>query len=152
MPQTKRASMPPVVRRAPASLWAGMTLAVPGATEFVTLAQRAVIGIGRGCRPFAVPITERPAEAVGDLSIGAADCRTILIRRSSGHVPAEMPCSAAHEVFVDDLLFTVADVVIDKGPPLRLVRLPGAWKVWAVFVDRALGSCACVAESVLDFA
>src|SRR5450759_913106 len=39
-----------------------MTLAVPGATGFVALAQRAVIGIGRVCRPFAVPITERSPE------------------------------------------------------------------------------------------
>jgi len=40
----------------------GMTLAVPGATGFVALAQRAVIGIGRVCRPFAVPITEPATE------------------------------------------------------------------------------------------
>jgi hypothetical protein len=35
------------------------------------------------------------------------------------------PYSAAHEVVVDDLPFTAADVVLDEGPPLRLVGLPG---------------------------
>src|SRR5664280_2883398 len=75
-----------------------------------------------------------------------------LIRRWSVHVRAGMPSSAAHEVFVDDLLFAVADVHLDEGIPVRLVRLPGARWVRPVFVDRALGPCAGFAQSVLDFA
>jgi hypothetical protein len=74
------------------------------------------------------------------------------LRRSSHHVPAEMLYSAAHEVFVGDVLFTVVDVVLDEDPPLRLVCLPGAWRVGAVLVDRALGPCAGIRQAVLDFA
>ena len=53
---------------------------------------------------------------------------------------------------MDDLLFAVADVVLDEGIPVRLVCLPGARWVRAVFVDRALGPCAGIRQPVLDFA
>jgi len=44
------------------------------------------------------------------------------------------------------------DVCLDKGQPLVLIRLPVARWAWAVLVDRALGPCADLAESVLDLA
>ena len=33
----------------------------------------------------------------------------------------EMPYSAAHEAFVDDLLFAVVEVRIDEGQPLAVI-------------------------------
>ena len=53
---------------------------------------------------------------------------------------------------MDDVAFTVADVVLDEDPPLRLVRLPGARRFRAVLVDRALRPRACFAQSVFDLA
>ena len=64
----------------------------------------------------------------------------------------ELPYSAAHEVFVDDVLFAVVDVRLDEGQPLVVIRSPAARRVGAVLVDRALGSRANLAESVLDLA
>ncbi|MBC7559409.1 MAG: hypothetical protein H7270_08645 [Dermatophilaceae bacterium] len=54
-------------RAAAASFWAERRARCAGRTGFVEFAQRAVIGImsDHVCRPFAVPITERPAGAVG---------------------------------------------------------------------------------------
>jgi hypothetical protein len=41
-----------------------------------------------------------------------------------------------------NLLFAVADVGLDEALPLGLICLPAALGAGAVFVDRALGSCA----------
>jgi hypothetical protein len=35
-----------------------------------------------------------------------------------------MPCSTAHEAFTDELLFAVADVLLDEGLPLRQAARP----------------------------
>jgi hypothetical protein len=50
-------------------------------------------------------------------------------------VPAEMSYSAAHEAFVDDPLFALADVRLDEGLPLGLIGAPTARRVRAVLVD-----------------
>ncbi len=66
--------------------------------------------------------------------------------------PGEVPRVAAHGIIVDDLVFAVADVRLDECLPLVLIRWPAARRVGSVFVDRALGPRANVAESVLDVA
>ena len=86
-----------------------------------------------------IPRLARPANGANELPRLAGGASAGRHERcpptSAGHRSSEGDClfpfrlrspyAAAHEVFVDDLLFTAADVVLDEGPPLRLVGLPG---------------------------
>src|SRR5665647_2595552 len=58
--------------------------------------------------------------------------------------------SGVGEAFVDDPLLAVGNVSFDEGLPRGLIGAPGAGRVGAVFVDRALGPGAGLDHPLLD--
>src|ERR1019366_3898677 len=74
----------------------------------------------------------------------------VLYRLPVGRYTNRSRRSAVGEAFVDDPLLAVGSVGFDEGLPRALTGAPGAGRVGAVFVDRALGPRAGLDHPLLD--